>query len=270
MITAILLFGLGLCAGSFVNALVWRVSQQSKGPKGLSILNGRSVCPHCRHELAVRDLIPILSWLALRGRCRYCKKRIEDNPLVELAAGLVFAISYLFWPIELSVNGQLVLFITWLVVSVGLLALLVYDYKWMLLPNRILYPTALVAAAGRLVYIAGFSSDKSEAIVQWALAVGVASGIFWLLFMMSSGKWIGYGDVRLGLITGTVLGTPGLAFLMIFIASILGTLFVLPAIASGKTTMTSRIPFGPFLIAATYLTLLFGQSVIDWYEELIL
>ena len=286
MITAIALFALGLCAGSFINALVWRIRQQSilaksQKPKAksqsneLSVLSGRSQCVHCGHQLAIKDLIPLLSWLLLRGKCRYCKKPISvQYPIVELSAGLIFVISYLFWPTSdfqgstLEI-GQVLLFATWLLVSIGLLALLVYDYKWMLLPNRILYPTALVAVLGRLIYIAGFSPEKSDAFIQWVLAVGVASGIFWLLFVASSGKWIGYGDVRLGLITGTVLGTPGLAFLMIFIASILGTLFVLPAMASGKTSMTSRVPFGPFLIAATYLALLFGQSVIDWYQGLL-
>ena len=286
MITAIALFALGLCAGSFINALVWRIRQQSilaksQKPKAksqsneLSVLSGRSQCVHCGHQLAIKDLIPLLSWLLLRGKCRYCKKPISvQYPIVELSAGLIFVISYLFWPTSdfqgstLEI-GQVLLFATWLLVSIGLLALLVYDYKWMLLPNRILYPTALVAVLGRLIYIAGFSPEKSDAFIQWVLAVGVASGIFWLLFVASSGKWIGYGDVRLGLITGTVLGAPGLAFLMIFIASILGTLFVLPAMASGKTTMTSRVPFGPFLIVATFLTLLSGQQLIDKYIDLI-
>ena len=286
LVTIFVLLILGLCTGSFINALVWRIRQQEKRKTkrttnyklqttNLSILSGRSQCPNCGHILSAKDLIPLISWVALRGRCRYCHKPISAQyPIIELSAGVLFVASYLFWPTSdfqgstLEI-GQVLLFATWLLVSIGLLALLVYDYKWMLLPNRILYPTALVAVLGRLIYIAGFSPEKSDAFIQWVLAVGVASGIFWLLFVASSGKWIGYGDVRLGLITGTVLGTPGLAFLMIFIASILGTLFVLPAMASGKTSMTSRVPFGPFLIAATYLALLFGQSVIDWYQGLL-
>ena len=186
---AILLFILGLCAGSFVNAVVWRTRQQSlvtsrkssakkiktsklgTSDSGLetknsqfSILRGRSQCPNCHHQLAPRDLIPIFSWLSLKGKCRYCKKPISvQYPLVELAGGLVFKASYLFWPLAFDTSGQWVLFASWLITSIGLLALLVYDYKWMLLPNRILYPTALVAAGGRLVYILGFESDMSSA-----------------------------------------------------------------------------------------------------------
>ena len=105
--------------------------------------------------------------------------------------------------------------------------------------------------------------------MQWALSVAVASGIFWLIFMVSDGKWIGYGDVRLGIITGTVLATPVKSFLMIFTASILGLLFVLPALITGRQKLATKVPFGPFLITATFIVLLFGQQLIDWYEGLL-
>src|SRR5664279_5463431 len=131
------------------------------------------------------------------------------------------------------------------------MALLVYDARWFLLPNKIIYPTFFVAAAGRLVYLIGYSPNKGHALLMWFLSVAVASGMFWLLYIISNGKWIGFGDVRLGLITGTVLATPAKSFLMIFMGSILGTLFILPAIAVGKKSLTSKLPYGPFLIAAT-------------------
>jgi len=87
--------------------------------------------------------------------------------------------------------------------------------------------------------------------------------------MASSGKWIGYGDVRLGLITGTVLADPLLSILMIFVASVLGTLIALPALATGRKRLNSKLPFGPFLITATALVLLFGQIPINWYKQLL-
>lgn len=273
MITWIL-FILGLSLGSFVNALVWRIHQQSKSkrPKAeLSISRGRSMCPNCRHELAVKDLIPVFSWLWLKGSCRYCKKPISwQYPVVELSAGLVFAGSYVFWPGGVSTSGDWLLLTTWLLSSVGLLALLVYDFKWMLLPSRILYPTAGVAVAGRLVYIAAYETDKLQALFDTGLSIAVASGIFLVLYTISSGKWIGFGDVRLGLITGALLASPMLSFLMIFLASLLGTLFVLPDILTKKKTIQAKLPYGPFLITATAISLLFGQSFIDWYERLIL
>lgn len=279
MIIAVVIL-LGLVFGSFVNALVWRLRQQelakqkTKSPilhSPFSILSGRSMCPSCSHQLATKDLIPVLSWMMLRGKCRYCKKPISwQYPAVELVTAAIFVVSYLFWPDSLHTHGNLVLFITWLAASVGLLALLVYDFRWMMLPSRIIYPTLAIVAIGRLIYLIGYEPNHWHAIGKWILSVTVASGLFWLIFMSSKGAWIGYGDVRLGLITGTVLADPLKSFLMIFAASLLGLIFVLPTIALRRKGLTSRIPYGPFLITATMIVLLFGQSVIDWYNRLFL
>jgi prepilin signal peptidase PulO-like enzyme (type II secretory pathway) len=277
VLTIILLAWLGLAFGSFVNALVWRVHEQSKKSKNksnkdanLSIVNGRSICPNCKHILAWYDLFPVFSWLWLRGRCRYCKKHISwQYPLVELVAAAVFIFSYAFWPLNLDGAGSWILLITWLVSSVGLLALAVYDVKWTLLPNKIIYPTFFIAAAGRLIYLIGYEPHKLHGLLYWLASVAVASGIFWLLYLVSSGNWIGFGDVRLGLITGTVLASPSKSFLMIFMASVLGTLFALPGLISGKKTFVSKLPYGPFLILATWLVLLFGDKILNWYQRMI-
>jgi prepilin signal peptidase PulO-like enzyme (type II secretory pathway) len=267
MLIVIYLFILGACLGSFVNALVWRTRQRQTKKSGPSILNGRSMCPNCKHQLAARDLVPVLSWLWLRGKCRYCRRPIEDKPWVELAAAAIFSLSYIYWPQPLH-GGQIVLFVTWLAASVGLLALFVYDLKWMLLPSTILYPTFFIAAAGQLVYLIGYQPDKPRAAVQWVLSVAVAGGIFGLLFYGSKGRWIGFGDVRLGLITGTLLWSPSKSFLMIFIASLLGLAAIIPLIALGKRQLSAKIPYGPFLISAASICLLFGTSLIDWYKNL--
>jgi prepilin signal peptidase PulO-like enzyme (type II secretory pathway) len=274
VVTYILLAWLGLAFGSFVNALVWRLHEQSirkkSKKKDLSIVNGRSVCPHCRHQLAWYDLLPVISWLWLRGKCRYCKKPISAQyPAVELALALVFMLSYAYWPTDVT-GWQWILFLSWLLAAVGLMALLVYDMRWMLLPNKIIYPTLLVAAGGRLIYILGAETHKLHALAFWGLAVVVSSGIFWVLFTISKGKWIGYGDVRLGLITGTLLATPKKSFLMIFMASLIGVVFIAPALATGKKTLAARMPFGPFLILATAICVLFGQSIVDWYSRVFL
>jgi prepilin signal peptidase PulO-like enzyme (type II secretory pathway) len=267
--TVLILVILGLCLGSFVNALVWRIRQQetkSKDPK-LSVISGRSMCPNCRHELSTLDLLPVFSWLALGGRCRYCKKPIAwQYPIVEAVMSGVFVASYYFWPGGVAGVGQWTLFVSWLAASVGLMALLLYDLRYMLLPSRILYPTLVLATAGRLFYILSYSSDIAYSFELLGLSLLVASGVFAVLFYISRGRWIGFGDVRLGLITGTLLATPAKSFLMIFLASLLGTAVALPAVASGRSKMSSRIPYGPFLIAATAITLLFGQSFINWYR----
>jgi len=270
VLAVIILAWLGLAFGSFVNALTWRVHEQNKKGKSrakdLSIISGRSICPKCKHVLTWYDLVPVFSWLALRGRCRYCKKQISAQyPLVEIIMALVFVGSYVWWPVPLDQAGEWVIFITWLATSVGLLALLIYDAKWMLLPNRIIYPTFFIAFLGQLVYLVGYEPHKGHALLMWALSVAVASGIFWLLFIVSSGKWIGFGDVRLGLITGTVLADPGKSFLMILLGSALGTLFILPALMAGKKNLASKLPYGPFLIGATAIAVLFGDRILEWY-----
>lgn len=270
IIIAVILLWLGLCAGSFVNALVWRIHEQSKAKKAvnLSVLTGRSMCPNCRHTLAWYDLIPLLSWLILGGKCRYCKKSISyQYPLVELIAGLVFAGSYLLWPQTVSTDGQWLLLTTWLVASVGLLALAIYDLRWMLLPNRIIYPTLLVAVIGRAAYIAFFDNRPAHALGLWALSVLISSGVFYLLYIVSQGKWIGFGDVRLGLITGTLLATPQNSLLMVFLASLIGCLAALPDLLRHKKSLASRLPYGPFLIMATLIVVLYGPSLLDHYRR---
>lgn len=260
-LTALLI--LGLIAGSFVNALVWRLHKKKDWVKS------RSQCVHCGHELATKDLFPVVSWLILQGRCRYCQKPISRQyPIVELTMATVFALSYLLWPQDLGEAGQWILFVSWLAASVGLLALAVYDFRWMLLPNKLVYPTLFVAATGRVAYIIGYEPDKWSALLNWIGAIVIASGLFFLIYNLSD-KYIGGGDITLGLVTSTVLATPFKAVLMIFFASVLGLLFALPGLISQSKKLTSKIPYGPFLIAATFIVLLFGQAITEWYKELL-
>jgi len=261
----LLLFILGLIAGSFADALVWRMHTSQ------NYLTGRSQCDVCGHKLALIDLIPLFSWLIQRGKCRYCGTHITAQHIImELAGGLIFSLSYLYWPLSLSLPGQRVLFISWIISSIGLLALALYDARWMILPSKIIYPTLLVAVIGRAAYILHWQADKSHAEVLWLGSVVVASGIFWLLFMISRGKWIGYGDVRLGLVTGTLLADPSKSFLMVFFASLLGSLAAGIFLLFKKRGLGARISYGPFLALATFLMVLFGQSLIDWYNRVFL
>jgi len=263
----VFLIGVGLALGSFVNALTWRVHEQSKKrkTKGLSVLNGRSMCPHCKHVLAAKDLVPVFSWLALRGKCRYCRKPIMvQYPLVELLTAGLFVASYVFWPLSLDLHG-IINFGAWLVILTGFVALIVYDIRWMLLPNRIIYPLIALASAlavFNLIYIGTLS-----ALLDLVFGVLVAGGIFYVLFTISSGRWIGGGDVKLGFLIGLILTGPAEAFLVLLLASSLGTVFVLPGLLLRKVTTSSRIPFGPFLIVAAILVKLFGAALIEWYRE---
>ncbi len=267
---------LGLMLGSFANALVWRTAQadplvnkkQNKKLKGknLSIATGRSVCVHCGHELAAVDLVPVFSWLVLKGRCRYCVKPISwQYPAVELATSLLFVGSYIFWPQALQ-GMEWLYFGVWLVVVVGFVALTVYDIRWFLLPDKIVFPLMRIASLGvlaRLIY----EGQVVDTLVHTMLAVFAGGGIFWVLFQISDGTWIGGGDVKLGWLIGLLLGSWPLSFLMIFIASLLGTTVSLPQIVVGRAKKGSHLPFGPYLMAATVVVQLFGASLIAWYKR---
>lgn len=269
----------GLCLGSFVNALVWRVHAQaaesaSKTPKkkylkNLSISRGRSMCPDCHQTLAAKDLIPVFSWVSLGGKCRYCRRPISvQYPLVEIMTAGLFVTSYIYWPQPLE-GLQIGQFVVWLMLLVGFMALTVYDARWMLLPTRIIYPVGALTAV--LVGLRVFEGpDQLSVIFSTAAATAIGGGIFWILYRVSGGKWIGGGDIRLGWIFGALVGTPALSFMVIFIASLLGCMFALPSLFTKKLEATSKIPFGPFLVAGTFVVFLFGVKLLDWYKRTLL
>lgn len=258
---------LGLILGSFVNALVWRIHEQEKSKsKKLSISKGRSMCPNCRHELSSKDLIPVLSWLLLRGKCRYCKKSISiQYPTVELSAALIFIGSYIWWPANLG-GVQAAIFGLWLIILVGLIALMVYDLRWYILPNRIIYPLGVVASTQAVISITA-APKPATALLNAVLAVLIGGGVFYVLFQVSDGKWIGGGDVKLGWLLGLIVATPTKSILFIFVASLLGTIVSLPLLMSKRLKRNSVIPFGPFLIIGAIIVVLFGQNMIDWYQQ---
>lgn len=263
---------LGLAFGSFINALVWRLHEQSKIKskqlkiKKYSILKGRSMCPHCHSSLATGDLIPVLSWLWLGGKCRYCHKPISAQyPLVELITTLLFIFSYVYWPFIFNSKGT-TLFIFWLFFLTGMIALAVYDLKWYLLPDKIIKPLILLGLAqtGVILYIA---NSPTRQLANLLLSIMIGGGIFYLIFQISAGKWIGGGDVKLGALLGLILADGNLIFLAIFMASLLGTIVSLPLLVTGKFKRTSKIPFGPFLIAGAFIARLSGVSLIAWYKH---
>ncbi|MCX6727488.1 MAG: prepilin peptidase [Candidatus Saccharibacteria bacterium] len=261
---------LGLCYGSFVNALVWRIHKQAttktmKGQAKYSIANGRSMCVHCEHVLSPLDLIPVLSWLSLRGKCRYCHKPIPDTPLSELATPLIFVISYVFWPLPFS-TYQIFLFSLWLIFVTGFMALAIYDLRWKLLPNRVVFPLMWLSLLQLLLGLVIFGQGVHilPGIISASL---VGGGIFWLLFQVSDGKWIGGGDVKLGFLVGSLFTSPLQSVLFIFLGSLIGTIVSLPLLLAGKAKRTSHLPFGPFLIASAILVRLFGLGIISWYKR---
>lgn len=280
MIWIVLIF-LGLVFGSFINALVWRLHEQeellekgagSKSAKErlrkLSITKGRSMCSHCGHELAPKDLVPVLSWLWLRGKCRYCHKPIADNPLPEVILPVLFVLSYAAWP---ALSGGLVIagFVTWLAVLVVLLALALYDARWFELPNKLV----LVVTIGALALVVLHAIDSGEALIvlrDALLGVLAIAGVFYVLYQLSKGEWIGGGDVKLGVALGLLAGGLLEAMLLLFTASVLGSLLSLVIFAVKRQVVRNmRVPFGPFLIIGAIVVVLSGADILDAYNRLL-
>ncbi len=273
MTIVLLVFVLGVVLGSFVNALVWRIheqasSNQKRHDTRLSILKGHSMCPYCRHRLAAKDLVPVLSWLSLKGRCRYCKKPISSQyPIVELLTGLLLVIGYVWWPAGYDTLG-LVQFGFFAMFTVFFMALAIYDLRWFLLPSRLVYPLVGVATAN--VIITALWQGSFADFWQPLAGATLIYGIFWGLYQVSKGQWIGGGDVRLAIALGLIAGTPVKALLVIFLASLLGTFASLPILTQGKKALERRIPFGPALLMGCYIVILFGTAMIEWYQGILL
>lgn len=267
----------GLCLGSFVNALVWRLHEQSqtKGKKKmreLSISKGRSQCPHCGYVLAAKDLVPVFSWLSLGGKCRYCKKPISRQyPVVELLGASMLVVSYIWWPYASQWDIlESVIFAVWALIVTGFLALAVYDARWYLLPDKIVYPLTVLGAV--FVGLLAASHNDTAVIRDAAIGAFVIFALFYSIYQFSGGKWIGGGDVKLAILLGALAGGLLKAMLLLFFASVLGTFYgVLLSTAGGqKLNHKLRIPFGPFLIVAVIIVVLFGTDITNWYSDLIL
>lgn len=258
----IVVFVMGLMAGSFIGAFTWRLK------KGKDWVKGRSQCEKCSHTLAVHDLIPLLSWLSLRGKCRYCHKPIGVSaPLLELITGVLFTISYFYWPYNLTGLG-VVIFIGWLVILTGLIALSLYDLRWMILPDKLILPVSIIGMVW--VGLIAFTERDVTILLQSALAGGLFFSFFYVLFQVSNGKWIGGGDVKLSFFLGLLAGTPAQVFLLVFLASLLGCIVSLPLVILQGKKISTKVPFGPFLITAAFVVLLWGEQLLGWYSSFVI
>lgn len=267
--TSLLLGILGLCMGSFISALVWRLHSSlsfvGRLKQRLSMVKGRSMCPHCHHQLSAFDLVPVLSWLWLRGRCRYCHRSISWHyPVTELLTGGLFILSYVAWPRDLIGGYEWAYFGLWLAGLVILLSLAVYDLRWMLLPDALNYPLMLVSLISVVVLgqIEGLESIKGQ-----IKGVMLAWGMFASLYYLSRGQWLGGGDVKLSVSLGLWLGLPK-AITGLLLAFYSATLIVLPLLLLRRLKRKQAVAFGPFLIAGLIFGQLYGRQLIDWYLDL--
>jgi len=250
------IFLFGLAVGSFLNSIIYRLQT------GENFLFTRSYCPYCKHILNWQDLIPILSFLILKRKCRYCQQKISwQYPLVEIATAILFLVGF---------NPQNFLFsIFYFLIASLLIIIFVYDLKHYIIPDKVIYPAILIVGIWYLVSGIFFHFYTKYYILN-TLYSGLGAAVFFLaIVVISKGKWMGSGDIKLALFMGLFLGFPNI-LVALFSAFLLGAIIGLGLIIAGKKTLKSEVPFGPFLVTGTFIALFFSNQIINWYLNLFL
>jgi len=232
---AVLLFFLGTAIGSFLNVVVYRIGTKEK------IIFDRSRCPLCLHKLAWVDLVPVVSFIFLAGRCRFCHGRISwQYPLVELLTGLLFvAVWQKFFPSPVDI-------LFWLFFISSFIVIVLYDIKFQRIPDVVVWPLLI----GGLLYNLA-SNPISAWQVNFIAGIGTGAAIL-LLVVISKERAMGMGDVPIAFLQGLLLGYPD-GFIALGLSFIIGALLGIGLLAGKKATLTTAVPFTPFLIFALLL-----------------
>lgn len=247
------LFVLGLAVGSFLNMLIYRLHTEE------DIVTKRSHCPHCNHALGVVDLIPVVGFLLLRGRCRYCNKKISwQYPLIELLTGSLFAVfAYRLIPqqVEYLTSEHLWKLVFYLIMTCVLIVVFVYDLKHYLILNAVTYPAIVVALLFDVFLF-------HVTLRNLGLGLLLGAGFFLVLVVVSRERWMGWGDVKLGVLIALIKPWPSI--LTVFVLSyMLGAVVALIMILLKRKSTKDVLPFGTFLAAATIAVMVLEVYRID-------
>lgn len=240
------IFIFGLVVGSFLNVVIYRL------PKRESIVFPPSHCPHCRHKLVWYDLIPVVSYVLLFGECRYCNKTISPiYPLVELLTGLLFVCLYS----SFMSMGIVVLIYYFLILPI-FLTIFFTDLKYGIIPFQLVLAGSIITSV-YLVY-----TFSPYVLLSHLLSAFSAFLAFLFLFLITKGRGMGFGDVVLVFLMGLFLGSPYIAFAL-YIAFLTGAVTSLILILIGsKRLRHDTIPFGPFLVIGTFISLFYGEYIL--------
>lgn len=239
---------LGAAVGSFLNVCIDRL------PDNKSIVYPPSRCAVCQKRLSARDLIPVLSYLWLRGRCRHCKTAIPRRILwVEISGAAMFPLLYCYYGLSAEMAVAVYYFCLFLVIFV-------IDLEHHLILNKIVYPGAVIAVIFS-IFLSGI--EVVPGIASAAAGGGIGLGVFLLIVLLSRGG-MGWGDVKMAALIGLVLGYP-LVFVALLLAVISGGLVATVLLISKTKGRKQSIAFGPFLSLGTIVTLLWGTNILDWY-----
>ncbi len=242
----------GLAVGSFLNVCADRL------PQGESIVGGRSHCDACRRRIRAKDLVPLVSYVALKGRCRDCGAAIPRRIVaVELATGLIFAGLFLVY----GLTGTFALLAVYAAI---LIVVFVIDLEHGLILNRVVVPALVLALIVAAVAPPGWLGTFGPHPIIGA-AAGAASGfaILFLIALVARGG-MGWGDVKFAAFMGAAAGLP-LIFVALFCGIMVGGITGVILLLSGKRSRKQAIPFGPFLALGTMVTLLWGPQMLGWY-----
>lgn len=255
-ITLFLLFLFGLFIGSFLNVLIDRL------PQGKSIL-GRSYCDNCKKTLVWKDLIPLISFAYLRGKCRYCRTSLSfQYPFLEIFTGVMFALTYLLiFNFQFSIFNQITnpyslilsLFFSLTIASV-LIVVFFADVKYMIIPDEMVVVGSVVAFVWLMLF-------NQPAIVEHLLTSVGAFLFFLMIYLLTKGRGMGFGDVKLAFFIGLLLGFIG-TILAIYVAFLTGAFIGIILILWKKKRMKSAVPFGPFLIFGTFVSYFFASQIL--------
>jgi len=261
LFVSIIIILVGLVIGSFLNCLAWRFHKKDT-------IGGRSRCPKCSAKIHWYDNLPILSFIILRARCRSCHQKISwQYPLVELiTAGLFFFSFYYhtgYLVNNLDVLRDIHFVVTilrdWFLLS-SLTMIFIMDLRWYIIVDKVSLPAAAIVLILNLWLGMPWPGLLLSAII--------GAGFFLLQFIVSGGKWIGGGDIRLGLLMGLALGWPHI-LVALFLAYFLGAIVGLGLMLAGKKKFGSKLPFGTFLTIATAITMFYGQELMNFYFNLL-
>lgn len=270
---------LGLIIGSFLNVVIYRMPQimerawrqecadsfpeyAIKPPQGtLTLSTPRSTCPHCQTPIRVRDNIPLLSWLLLRGKCAHCQQPISARyPLIELLTALSSGFIAMH-------SGFGLYSIALLGFTFVLIAATFIDFDTMLLPDQLTLP---LMWAGIALALLGISPVSLQTAVIGAIA-GYLSlwSVYWLFKLLTGKEGMGYGDFKLLAALGAWLGWQQLP-IIILLSSVIGLVFGIIQLRLQKRGIDKAFPFGPYLAIAGWLSMLYGQQIAGWYFHSVL
>jgi len=249
----------GLGVGSFLNVVIYRL------PRRLSVAWGRSFCPHCRKKIAWFDNIPLLSFLFLKGRCRACRSPISWRyPTVELLTAVLFVLGFgqfvQLGQLRMAAIGELLL--TWILFS-GLIVIFFIDLEHQIIPDEIILPVAGLFLIFWLIV-------NPQSLITNYLISGLGASLFLLLiWALTKGRGMGLGDVKLAFLMGLSLGFPKI-IIAFYLAFLTGATIGVILILVKKARFGQKIAFGPFLAAATIITVLWGEKIFGLAQKLLL